>query len=435
MSLLDADVFPDEASVTQERVKPYVIRTEKRQAVDADGNALFRPRQTQLVSVAWSARHSQQRDLYDAVTEYVREGYNQALATKQNAIGFLMILMQRLVVSSPAAIKATLTRRLEVLNKPSLATQATLLTDEEWEDLDGQQQADELLNIRVKALKNEKQEVEWLLSLADQCVQLGVDAKADALLDWITQLQREENDPNLKVLIFTEFVPTQTMLAEFLSSRGMSVVTLNGSLSMEERKHVQQEFAKDTRILISTDAGGEGLNLQFCHVIINYDIPWNPMRLEQRIGRVDRIGQKKVVRALNLVFEDTVEHRVREVLEEKLNTILDEFGVDKTGDVLDSAQAGHLFDELYTGALQHPDVIDQEIEKALQELRQQAKSSQTSKHLIIDDTPIDADQAKTLEHHPLPYWLERMTLGYLAQASNASAEMQGDSWDLHWPDG
>lgn len=435
MSLLDADVFPDEASVTQERVKPYVIRTEKRQAIDADGNALFRPRQTQLVSVAWSGPHSQQRDLYDAVTEYVREGYNQALATKQNAIGFLMILMQRLVVSSPAAIKATLTRRLEVLNKPSLATQTTLLTDEEWEDLDGQQQADELLNTRVKALKNEKQEVEWLLSLAEQCVQQGIDAKANALLDWITKLQREENDPNLKVLIFTEFVPTQTMLAEFLSSRGMSVVTLNGALSMEERKHVQQEFAKDTRILISTDAGGEGLNLQFCHVIINYDIPWNPMRLEQRIGRVDRIGQKKVVRALNLVFEDTVEHRVREVLEEKLNTILDEFGVDKTGDVLDSAQAGHLFDELYTGALQHPDAIDQEIEKALQELRQQAKSSQSSKHLFIDDTPVDASQAETLKHHPLPYWLERMTLGYLAQADNGSADVLGDSWKLCWPDG
>ena len=400
MSLLDADVFPDEASVTQDRVKPYVIRTEKRLAIDAEGNALFRPRQTQLVSVAWSGRHSQQRDLYDAVTEYVREGYNQALATKQNAIGFLMILMQRLVVSSPAAIKATLTRRLEVLNKPSLATQTTLLTDEEWEDLDGQQQTDELLNTRVKALKNEKQEVEWLLNLADQCVQLGIDAKADALLDWITRLQREENDPNLKVLIFTEFVPTQSMLAEFLSSRGMSVMTLNGSLSMKERKHVQQQFAKDTRILISTDAGGEGLNLQFCHIIINYDIPWNPMRLEQRIGRVDRIDQRKVVRALNLVFEDTVEHWVREVLEKRLNTILDEFDVDKTGDVLDSAQAGHLFDELYTGALQHPDAIE----------------------------------AETLKHHPLPYWLERMTLGYLAQASNASAEMQDVSWNLHWPD-
>lgn len=435
MSLLDRDVFPDEASVTQERVKPYVIRTEKRQAIDAEGKPLFRPRQTQLVSVAWSTSHTQQRELYDAVTEYVREGYNQARATKQNAIGFLMILMQRLVVSSPAAIKATLARRLEVLNKPVLATQTTLLTDEEWDDLDGQQQADALLNTRVKALKNEKQEVQWLLDLAEQCFQLGVDAKADALLEWVTRLQREENDPNLKVLIFTEFVSTQAMLAEFLSSRGMSVVTLNGSLSMEERKHVQQKFAKDTRILISTDAGGEGLNLQFCHVIINYDIPWNPMRLEQRIGRVDRIGQKKVVRALNLVFEDTVEHRVREVLEEKLITILEEFGVDKTGDVLDSAQAGHLFDELYTGALQHPDDIDQEIDKALQELKQQARSSQSSKHLFTDDTPIDAEQAETLRQHPLPYWLERMTLSYLSQAKGASIEKRDSSWQLNWPDG
>ncbi|MEE9354954.1 MAG: helicase-related protein [Methylococcaceae bacterium] len=435
MSLLDRDVFPDQSSITQERVKPYIIRTEKRQAIDAEGNALFQPRKTQLVSVAWSVAHSPQRDLYDAVTEYVREGYNQALATKQNAIGFLMILMQRLVVSSPAAIKATLQRRLEILNKPMLAAQTTLLTEEDWDELDGQQQADQLLNSRVKSLKNEIQEVQWLLDLADQCVQRGIDAKADALLAWITTLQREENEPNLKVLIFTEFVPTQAMLAEFLSGRGFSVVTLNGSLSMDERKHVQQEFAKDTRILISTDAGGEGLNLQFCHVIINYDIPWNPMRLEQRIGRVDRIGQKKVVRALNLVFEDTVEHRVREVLEEKLNIILEEFGVDKTSDVLDSAEAGHLFDELYTGALQNPEAIDEEIEKALQELREQAKASQESKYLFTDDSPIDTEQAEALRNHPLPYWIERMTLSFLEQAEAASVDKTKNGWRLYWPDG
>ena len=149
MSLLDRDRFFDEASVTQERVKPYVIRTEKRQAIDAEGKALFRPRKTQLISVAWQGKHAVQRELYEAVTDYVREGYNQALAQKQNAIGFLMILMQRLVVSSPAAIRATLQRRLEVLNKPSLAEQVSLLTTEEWDDLDGQQLTDELLNTRI----------------------------------------------------------------------------------------------------------------------------------------------------------------------------------------------------------------------------------------------------------------------------------------------
>ncbi|MBC7752533.1 MAG: DEAD/DEAH box helicase family protein [Candidatus Saccharibacteria bacterium] len=441
MSLLDRDAFPDEASITQERVKPYVIRTEKRHAIGADGKPLFLPRRTQLISVAWAAKHGPQRDLYDAVTEYVRVGYNQALAAKQNAVGFLMILMQRLVVSSPSAIKATLERRLDVLNKPSLATQTSLMTEEDWEELDGQQQVDELLNsqelskIRVGSLKNEVQEVQWLLSIANQCVENSIDAKADALLELITQLQREENDPNLKVLIFTEFVSTQKMLANFLTSRGMSIATLNGALNMQERKQVQLRFAQNTRILISTDAGGEGLNLQFCHVIINYDIPWNPMRLEQRIGRVDRIGQQHVVRALNLVLEDTVEHRVREVLEEKLAIILEEFGVDKTSDVLDSAQAAHLFDGLYTGALQNPDAIDEEIEKALQELKLQAKVSQDSKQLFADNAPIDIQQAELLKHHPLPFWVERMTLKFLNASNGAVFNANESSWRLCWPDG
>lgn len=435
MSLLDQETFFDAASITPERVKPYLIRTEKRQAIDSDGKALFTPRRTELISVEWKSNHALQRNLYDAVTDYVREGYNQALESKQNAIGFLMILMQRLVVSSPAAIKATLERRLSVLNKPALASQASLLSEEEWEDLDGQQQVDKLLNSKIKALKNEKQEVEWLLSLAKQCVEGGIDAKADALMELITTLQREENDPNLKLLIFTEFIPTQMMLADFLSSRGMSVATLNGSLSMEERKQVQQTFAGNTRILISTDAGGEGLNLQFCHVIINYDIPWNPMRIEQRIGRVDRIGQKRVVRAINLVFEESIEYRVREVLEEKLLIILEEFGVDKTSDVLDSAQAGHLFDAIYTGALQNPNAIDEEIEKALQELKHQAETNRQGMQLFADESPIDVAQAETLKNHPLPYWVERMTLNFLAGHEPSSIEQQEQAWRLTWEDG
>jgi SNF2 family DNA or RNA helicase len=96
------------------------------------------------------------------------------------------------------------------------------------------------------------------------------------------------------------------MLKDFLADRGFSVVCLNGSMDMAERKRAETTFATKARILVSTDAGGEGLNLQFCHVVINYDIPWNPMRLEQRIDRVDRIGQNHVVRALSFVLEDSV---------------------------------------------------------------------------------------------------------------------------------
>lgn len=119
-----------------------------------------------------------------------------------------------------------------------------------------------------------------LLALAEQCVSAENDAKAEALLDWLYRLQQEEGDPYLKMLVFTEFVPTQEMLAQFFVERGISVVSLNGSMDLSERKKVQAAFASDTRILISTDAGGEGLNLQFCHVIVNYDMPrircaWN----------------------------------------------------------------------------------------------------------------------------------------------------------------
>jgi len=440
VNLLDADAFPDEASVTQQRVQPIVIRTEKTQTIDGEGKPLFKPRRTQLVTVDWQTRHAVQQQLYESVTDYVREGYNQAKASKQNAVGFLMILMQRLVTSSPAAIRATLARRLDVLNKPSQVANLSLLSEEEWEDLDGQQQVEELLNTRVKALSNEKAEVQHLLTIAEQCVSQRIDAKADALMEWITRLQQEENDPELKVLVFTEFVPTQQMLAQYFEDRGFSVVLLNGSLSLDQRRDVQEAFAADTRVLISTDAGGEGLNLQFCHVVINYDIPWNPMRLEQRIGRVDRIGQPHIVRALNFVFGGTVEHRVRDVLEEKLAVIFEEFGVDKTSDVLDNAQAGQLFDGLYTGALQHPEMIDEEIAKALAAVRQVAEEGRASKALLSDNEILDHTQAQQLAGHPLPYWVERMTCAYLQDRAEQGddvvvSQLPDQQWRMVWPGG
>ncbi len=143
-------------------------------------------------------------------------------------------------------------------------------------------------------------------------------------------------------------------------------------MDMEERKQVQDAFRKSHRALVSTDAGGEGLNLQFAHVIINYDIPWNPMRLEQRIGRVDRIGQPKKVRAINFVFENSIEFRVREVLEQKLSVIFNEFGIDKTGDVLDSTQAGELFEAVFTKAVVNPDGIEATVDHTMARIRDES---------------------------------------------------------------
>jgi hypothetical protein len=233
ISLIDAQEFPDISSVTRERVQSHVIRTEKRRAIDADGKPLFKPRRTQLSPVSWEERHRSQQLLYEAVTEYVREGYNQAMREKRSYIGFLMILMQRLVVSSTSAIRTTLERRLEALATPQeQLTLFPLTTEEEWADLDGQEQIDVLLRTRLKALKNERVEVKLLLDAAARCEQIGPDAKAEALLDWLYRLQSEEGDPELKALVFTEFVPTQEMLRRFLTERGFSVVCLNGSMDI-----------------------------------------------------------------------------------------------------------------------------------------------------------------------------------------------------------
>jgi len=170
-----------------------------------------------------------------------------------------MILMQRLVVSSTSAIRATLERRLEALEAPpEQLSLFPMCSDDEWIDLDGQEQIETLLMTRLKALKNERAEVKVLLKAATRCEQSGPDAKAEALLDWLYRLQADEGDPELKVLVFTEFVPTQQMLKQFLIERGFPVVCLNGSMDMEERKKVHESFAADARILISTDAGGEG---------------------------------------------------------------------------------------------------------------------------------------------------------------------------------
>jgi superfamily II DNA or RNA helicase len=444
MNLLDDDAFPDMDSVSRERVAPYVIRTEKRKAIDADGKPLFKPRRTQMAPVAWESRHHLQQLLYEAVTDYVREGYNQALREKKRHIGFLMILMQRLVVSSTRAIRTTLERRLAALKEGEQQASLRLAELEngvdgsenfdELYDMDGQELLDELLKSHVSALQSEGSDVETLLEAAVRCEQAGPDAKAEALIEWIYELQAEENEPDLKVLIFTEFVPTQQMLKEFLEARGISVVTLNGSMDMEERKQAQDAFRKSHRVLVSTDAGGEGLNLQFAHVIINYDIPWNPMRLEQRIGRVDRIGQPKTVRAINFVFEDSVEFHVREVLEQKLSVIFDEFGIDKTGDVLDSAQAGEMFEDVFASAILNPDGIETSVDHTVARLRDEIQQVREASAIYDISEEPDVQAAERLRSHPLPHWVERMTVGYL-NSHGGAASRKRSWWDLNWPDG
>jgi superfamily II DNA or RNA helicase len=434
MSLLDRDAFPDVGSIRRENVAPFVIRTEKRRAINDRGEPLFQPRVTKLIPVTWQERHGLQKKLYEAVTEYVRQGYNQARRENRQYIGFLMLLMQRLVTSSTRAIATALQKRQAVLAATTFDQSEDEAADSSWYEQDGQEQLDELLAAQMAGLKNEREEVKLLLETARRCQAQGPDARAEALLDVLYRTQQEENDPDLKFLIFTEFVPTQEMLREFLVQHGFSVACLNGSMDLDARQRVQHEFAKDARVLVSTDAGGEGLNLQFAHVVFNYDLPWNPMKIEQRIGRVDRIGQSHAVRAFNLIFGDSVELRVHEVLEEKLKTIYDEFGVDKTSDVLDSAESGAVFERLYAQAVMNPGAIERNVDDLIREVRAKAEAERAGKSLY-DSPVLDPTVASQVSNHPLPYWVERMTTAYLRSEGGKVQRGLFGYDSLEWPDG
>jgi len=433
MALLDREEFITSASIRKEKVVPFVIRTEKRRAINEKGDPLFMPRVTRLKPVRWEEKHKLQQHLYEAVTEYVRLGYNQAMRENRQYLGFLMILMQRLVTSSTQAIATAMERRLEALQATNLSPSDEEPPEDQADEQDSQEQLEELLATRLAGLQNEKEEVKLLLDLARRCQAQGPDARAETLLDILYENQREENNPELKYLIFTEFVPTQNMLRDFLEQHGFSVVCLNGSMDLEQRRRVQRQFAEKARILVSTDAGGEGLNLQFAHIIINYDLPWNPMRIEQRIGRVDRIGQKHPVKAFNLIFEDSVELRVQEVLEDKLATILDEFGVDKTQDVLDSAESGTIFEKLYAQAILNPGDIEKNIDQLIEEVREQAQQEIAGRS-YYGETALDPTLAQQLSSHPLPFWVERMATAYL-RCEGGKVERDLFSYSLEWPDG
>jgi len=134
------------------------------------------------------------------------------------------------------------------------------------------------------------------------------------------------------------------------------------------------------------------------------------------------------------VLEGTVEHRVREVLEEKLAVILKEFGIDKTGDVLDSAQAGHIFDDLYVEAILNPDVVETKVDEVLKSIQEQARESRRNLSVLGITSDLDPREVQQLLSHPLPHWIERMTVSYL-QAHGGKAERKNDAWDLTWPDG
>lgn len=381
--LLDADAFPNAKSIVREQVAPFLIRTEKREAIDNNGNLLFKNRITHLVTISWDERNNLQRELYEMVSSYVAKTYNKALRNRKKnmCLIFLLIIMQRMVTSSTAAIRQSLERRLNVLLEQR--TCVGNLREEDLDELNIEDGVEDALEAISLDMELEIEELKQIISLAKQAQFQNQDAKVEPLLNEIDAILSE--DRTQKVIIFTEFVATQTYLQELLVNRGYTVTILNGGMSIDERNAAMQEFKTSTSIFISTDAGGEGLNLQFANIIINYDLPWNAMKIEQRCGRVDRIGQQRDVHIYNFIVGETVENRVREVLEEKLSVILKEMGVDKYSDVLDSEVAECDFTDVYMRSIGHTSQVEKNLYPVEEEMKQQLTNAQKYKDVIREE--------------------------------------------------
>ncbi len=306
-------------------------------------------------------------DLYQAVTDYVTLFYEIASCQNNRTLMFLLLIYQRMVSSSSRAIYKSLSKRLMVLEdiqRNIIQAGRDEPDDVNWEhleDLPAEEQLIELQRLansmlpqaQADSLMSEITALRNCVSLAQRASLGRNDVKFIKLLEIVDEFKIRENNPKLKFIIFTEFVETQVYLRDCLNNLGYATTLIHGQMSSEDRIIQLERFRDEAQFLISTDAGGEGINLQFCWVMIHYDLPWNPMRLEQRNGRIDRIGQEHDVKVVNFQLADTVEERVRNVLESKLATIRREFsnGEDKLADILSTLQDEFNFEKIYMDAL------------------------------------------------------------------------------------
>ena len=414
LQLLDPDAFAGEGLPDIEELEPYVIRTEKRFAVDYNGDKLFNKRHTHRFNVLLdSNRHKKQIALYDDVTEYVRKGFNTAKKTNNKANGLIMVLFQRLVSSSTAAILSAMEGRLERLQCDIEDSELEYYTDEmdsNVEDYNGGISFDDVQQSYPIGLANEEELLIDLIKQAKECMQSESDAKAEALLAKMRELQLSHSNNNLKVLVFTEFRTTQRMLYDFFERNGYKVAQIHGGQDLDARKSALSSFKEEAQVLIGTDAAGESLNMQFCNIVVNYDLPWNPMIIEQRIGRVDRIGQKREVHAYNMLTNNSVDLRVYEVIEEKLNNIIEQLGIDKTSDVLDSTIDMKKVNNLYLQSLLDPVRFESAGESWLYEIKKKLRDYKSTEGVLpqVAEAEIEYKKAADIKHSPLPYWLESL---------------------------
>jgi superfamily II DNA or RNA helicase len=385
LQLLDEDIFAtDEIASTRIKevehngINKFFIRRLKEDMKDWEGNPLYKKRYTKTVAYELTP---EEKHLYDAVTRYLTQKKEEASESKNIHVSLALAVMQRRLVSSIFAIKNTLERRwkalqgiLDELSKnPNLWSQRHKLEGFDVENLNdfeelGDDEREALENIlsdprkfrlfttskNVEEIRKEAQEVKSLFDLAETLYNRQQEEKKFQELQVLLR-SNGVLDHGEKLVIFTENKDTLLYLEERLTkSGGYNVVTIHGGKSVDERREAQCSFAMpDTQILIGTDAAGEGINLQFCRLLINWDIPWNPNRLEQRMGRIHRYGQKQDVLVFNMVASNTREGNVLQRLLTKLDIIREGMGDDRVydviQDVLENVNLDSIIDSVFNG--------------------------------------------------------------------------------------
>ena len=372
MALIDGDRFEGRFrdGVHTADASDLMRRMVKEKLLKFDATPLFPERKAYTVPYKLSDAEA---ELYKAVTDYVREEFNRVEALKNEkragTVGFALTILQRRLASSPEAIYQSLRRRrtrlesklneLQLLQRGAdvsgtLAKQASALTDEDLEDLEDapeneieeaqeqfldqataassiQELSVEIstlskLELMAQALRRSGHDKKWR-ELAHLLSEIFTPA---ALRNVVAETRAQYGDtppqssPSQKLVIFTEHRDTLSYLLErirTLIGRPDSIVCIHGGMGREERMKAQEAFRHDpeVRVLLATDAAGEGINLQRAHLMVNYDLPWNPNRLEQRFGRIHRIGQTEVCHLWNLIAEETREGEVYRRLLEKMD--------------------------------------------------------------------------------------------------------------------
>lgn len=423
LDLLDPSFFAD-TNMLAESIKnkdnPLFLRRLKEDLKDFESAPLFPPRNVETIKYYLS---EDEKNLYNAVTEYVEKHFNRALAKDKRNVTFALTILQRRLASSARAIRSSLERRYkrlkELYEKGQLIKEGGYDEDyiEDLEEKERWKKEEELLEKLTSAetLEELKEEIEKLVAL----VALAKEVEKKEIETKLNELKKVMDTEKLhqtgtKLLIFTEAKDTLKYLEEKLRKWGYSVTLIHGGMNLDARIKAEEEFNNTpVQIMISTEAGGEGINLQKrCWIMVNYDIPWNPNRLEQRMGRIHRYGQQHEVHIYNLVAVDTREGRILERIFDKLSQIQDHLGSDRVFDVIGEVLVGRSLKDLIVDAIANRRTMEEILEdferipdeEAIRRVRETSLEALATRH--IDLTRILGEQRRAIENRLVPEYVE-----------------------------